>query len=278
MAQDTIINSMPDTLKISTDTTIGVKSKTAGKSALEAKVDYLSSDSISFEIKKQLVHLYTNAEIAYQDISLKSAYLEIDFKKSIAFATGVTDTTGKEIGPPIFKQADQTYRSKELHYNYKTKKGLINQVITKEDEGYLHGTTVKKMANGEMDVKQGKYTTCSLDDPHFELKFSKAKVIPGKKIVTGPAYMVIEGVPLPVGLPFGMFPNKKGRSSGILIPTYGESQTRGFYLENGGYYWGINDYMDLKLTGDIYSRGSWALKPNLNYKKRYKYNGSLWKK
>ena len=275
MAQDTIINSMPDTLKISTDTTIGVKSKTAGKSALEAKVDYLSSDSISFEIKKQLVHLYTNAEIAYQDISLKSAYLEIDFKKSIAFATGVTDTTGKEIGPPIFKQANQTYRSKELHYNYKTKKGLINQVITKEDEGYLHGTTVKKMANGEMDVKQGKYTTCSLDDPHFELKFSKAKVIPGKKIVTGPAYMVIEGVPLPVGLPFGMFPNKKGRSSGILIPTYGESQTRGFYLENGGYYWGINDYMDLKLTGDIYSRGSWALKPNLNYKKRYKYNGSF---
>jgi len=274
-AQDTLITKMPDTLKISSDTAIGSKAKTKGKSAIDAKVDYKASDSISFEIRKQIVHLYKNAEIAYEDIGLQSAYLEIDFKKSLAYAKGVNDSTGKETGTPVFKQGDQTYRSKELHYNYKTKKGLISHVITKEGDGYLHGTTVKKMGNGEMDIKQGKYTTCSLDNPHFEIRYTKAKVIPGNKIVTGPAYMVIEGVPLPIGFPFGMFPNKKGQSSGILIPTYGESTTRGFYLENGGYYWGINDYMDLKLTGDIYSHGSWALKPNFNYKVRYKYSGSF---
>lgn len=274
-AQDTAIYSLPDTLKISADTIIGSKTSAGEKSAIDAKVDYKAIDSIAFDIPKQIVHLYTNAEIAYEDVGLKSAYLEIDFKKSIAFAKGVNDTTGKEKGTPVFKQGDKTYRSKELRYNYKTKKGLINQVITKEDDGYLHGTTVKKLGNGEMDVKQGKYTTCDLDDPHFELKFSKAKVIPGNKIVTGPAYIVIEDVPLPIGLPFGLFPNKKGRSSGILIPSYGESATRGFFLENGGYYWGISDYMDLKLTGDIYSRGSWVLKPNINYKVRYKYSGAF---
>jgi hypothetical protein len=274
-AQDTVINNLPDTLRISADTLIDTKSNNEGKSAIKAKVDYKSSDSISFEIRKQLVHLYTNAEIAYEDIGLKSAYLEIDFKKSLAFAKGVNDTAGKEIGTPVFKQGDQTYRSKSLHYNYKTKKGLISQVITKEDEGYLHGTTVKRMSDGEMDVRQGKYTTCNLDEPHFELKFSKAKVIPGNKIVTGPAYIVIEGVPLPIGLPFGMFPNKKGRSSGIKIPIYGESATRGFYLQDGGYYWGINNYMDLLLLGDIYSRGSWALKPIFNYKVRYRYAGAF---
>jgi hypothetical protein len=274
-AQDTVIRSVPDSITVIADTMIGSKPTSSAKSAINSKVDYKASDSIAFDIKKQIVHLYKDAEIAYEDIGLKSAYLEIDFKKSLAFAKGVNDTTGKEIGTPVFKQGDQSYRSKELHYNYKTKKGLINHVITKQDDGYLHGTTVKKMANGEMDVKQGKYTTCSLDDPHFELKFSKAKVIPGNKIVTGPAYIVIENVPLPIGLPFGMFPNKKGRSSGIMIPTYGESATRGFYLENGGYYWGINDHMDLKMTGDIYSHGSWALKPNFDYKVRYKYSGSL---
>jgi len=275
LAQDTLTAKVTDTLKISVDTVTGHKPGNKAKSAIDAKVDYKSSDSISFEIKRQIVHLYTNAEIAYEDIGLKAAYLEIDFKKSLAFAKGVNDSTGKETGTPVFKQGDQSYRSKELHYNYKTKKGLISHVITKEGDGYLHGTTVKKMGNGEMDIKQGKYTTCSLDQPHFEIRYTKAKVIPGNKIVTGPAYMVIEGVPLPIGFPFGMFPNKKGQSSGILIPTYGESQTRGFYLENGGYYWGINDYMDLKLTGDIYSRGSWALKPNFNYKVRYKYSGSF---
>ena len=282
MAQDTIAPATPDTLII-----IGADSISGGdsiknaakpgksKSAIDAKVDYKSADSISFNIREQKVYLYKKAEIAYDDIELKAARVEIDFKKSIVSAKGVNDTTGKETGSPEFKQGSQTFRSKTINYNYKSRKGLISNVITKEGEGYLHGTTVKKMKNGEMDIQNGSYTTCSLDEPHFEIKFTRAKVIPGNKIITGPAYMAIESVPLPIGLPFGMFPNKKGQSSGIIIPTYGEAATRGFYLENGGYYWGISDYMDLKLVGDIYSRGSWALKPTYNYRKRYRYNGSF---
>lgn len=265
----------PDTLIISTDSISGKVIPGKSRSAIDAKVDYKAVDSISFNIREQKVFLYNKAVIDYEDIQLKAARVEINFKKSIVSAKGVNDTTGKEIGTPEFKQASQTFRSKTINYNYKSRKGLISNVITKEGEGYLHGTTVKKLSNGEMDIKNGSYTTCSLDEPHFEIKFTRAKVIPGNKIITGPAYMAIESVPLPVGLPFGMFPNKKGQSSGILIPTYGEAATRGFYLENGGYYWGISDYMDLKLVGDVYSRGSWALKPTFNYRKRYRYNGSF---
>lgn len=273
MAQDTIVPATPDTLIISSDSIINATKTGKSKSAIDAKVDYKSVDSISFNFREQKVYLYNKAEIAYEDIGLKAARVEIDFKKNIVSAKGTNDTTGKEIGTPEFKQGSETFRSKTINYNYKSRKGLIYSVITKEGEGYIHGSTVKKMSNGEMDIKNGSYTTCSLDDPHFEIKFTKAKVIPGNKIITGPAYMSIEGVPLPIGLPFGMFPNKKGQSSGIVIPTYGEAATRGFYLENGGYYFGISDYMNLKLVGDIFSRGSWALKPVFTYKKRYRYSG-----
>lgn len=275
MAQDTIAAATPDTLIISADSIARTSKAGKSKSAIDAKVDYKSVDSIAFNLREQKVYLYNKAEIAYEDIGLKAARVEIDFKKNIISAKGISDSTGKEIGTPEFKQASQTFRSKTINYNYKSRKGLIYSVITKEGEGYLHGATVKKMNNGVMDIKNGSYTTCSLDEPHFEIRYTRAKVIPGNKIITGPAYMSIEGVPLPIGLPFGMFPNKKGQSSGIIIPTYGEASTRGFYLENGGYYWGISDYMDLKLVGDIYSRGSWALKPTFNYKKRYRYNGSF---
>ena len=273
MAQDTIVPATPDTLKVSADSISKITKTVKSKSAIDAKVDYKSVDSISFDLHNQKVYLYNKAEIAYEDIGLKAARVEIDFKKNIVSAKGINDTTGKEVGTPEFKQGSETFRSKTINYNYKSRKGLIYSVITKEGEGYIHGSTVKKMNNGEMDIKNGSYTTCSLDNPHFEIKFTKAKVIPGNKIITGPAYMSIEGVPLPIGLPFGMFPNKKGQSSGIVIPTYGEAATRGFYLENGGYYFGISDYMNLKLVGDIYSRGSWALKPAFTYKKRYRYSG-----
>ncbi|MEZ5196094.1 MAG: putative LPS assembly protein LptD [Bacteroidales bacterium] len=162
-----------------------------------------------------------------------------------------------------------------MKYNYDTKKGLVQKVITEDSEGYLHGGTVKKMPNNETNVLNGQYTTCDLEDPHFAFRFKKAKVIPENKIVTGPAYFVIEGVPTPLAIPFGLFPNKKGQRSGIIIPSYGESTQRGFYFENGGYYFAINDYLDFKLVGDVYTLGSWAVKPSLNYRKRYKYSGYL---
>ncbi len=248
--------------------------KTTKKNNLKSKVEYSSKDSLRFDIKDQKVYLFREAEIKYQDIDLKSGYVEIDFAKKTMDATFIKDSAGKEIQVPDFAQGSQKFKSKVITYNYDTKRGYIQNVFTKQDEGYLHGTIVKKMENDITYLKDGWYTTCDReDDPHYEFKFGKAKVIPGKEIITGPAYLMIAGVPVPLGVPFGFFPSKVGRRSGILVPTYGESNDRGFYLENGGYYWAMNKYLDLFLVGDIYSRGSWAIKPVLSYNYRYHYNG-----
>ncbi len=262
---------------IAKDTT-GIKAKAASekKAALKAKVSYSSLDSLRFEIKEQKVFLYNKAVISYEDINLKADFVEINFAKHMFHAKGVPDTTGKDTGEPEFKEGDQTFQSKSMSYNYNTKKGYIKTVFTKQDEGYLHGTVVKKMENNITYIKDGSYTTCERrEDPHFEFRFAKGKVIPGKRVITGPAYMEIAGVPTPLAIPFGYFPNRSGRRSGILIPTYGESANRGFFFINGGYYWGISDYMDLYLKGDIYTRGSWAVKPTFNYANRYHYRGSV---
>lgn len=212
----------------------------------------------------------------YQDIILKADSVEIDFPNHTFYATGVPDSTGKNQGSPEFSQAGQTFKSKIIRYNYDTKKGYIQIVFTKQDEGYLHGKTVKKMENDITYIKDGSYTTCDLqEDPHYEFRFNRGKVIPNKRVITGPAYMVIAGVPTPLAIPFGYFPNRQGRRSGILIPTYGESNNRGFFFTDGGYYWGVSDYMDVYLKGDIYTRGSWGLKPVLNYNNRYHYHGTF---
>jgi len=246
------------------------------KSSLEDIVEYKAEDSLRFEIRKQRMFLFDQAEIAYTDIKLDANYIEIDFPENMIYAHGSTDSTGKEIGLPEFTQGDMTFKSRMMNYNYKTKKGYIRRVFTQQDEGYLHGDVVKKMADDITYIKSGSYTTCSNEDhPHFEFRFNKAKVIPNSKVITGSAYLVIADVPTPLIIPFGYFPNKTGRRSGIIIPSYGESANRGFFLENGGYYWAINDYMDLTILGDVYSRGSWAIKPSFNYVKRYKYSGNL---
>jgi lipopolysaccharide assembly outer membrane protein LptD (OstA) len=253
-----------------------VRKKLVKKNRLDAKVDYSARDSIRFEIKGQKVFLYQDGIIKYTDISLKAAYVEIDFPKNLVYATGVKDSTGKLIGTPDFQQGGQNFKSKAINYNYTTKRGFINTVFTKQDEGYLHGTIVKKMENNVTYMKSGSYTTCDNEEnPHFAFKFSKGKVIPGKRVITGPAYMDIAGVPTPLLIPFGFFPNKSGQRSGIIIPTYGESPNRGFYFENFGYYWAASQYMDLTVLADIYTHGSWAIKPSLRYNKRYHYNGSF---
>lgn len=253
------------------------KTDTLKKSAnaITSPVEYSATDSISFDLKSRKVYMYKDAEIDYENINLKAAHVQINFPKNIIDATGTQDTTGKLIGKPEFTEGAQTYRSKEMRYNYKTEKGRIKKVITDQGEGKLHGEVIKKMPDKTINVKRGSYTTCNLDDPHFEIKYTKAKVLPKDKIISGPAYLVIEDVPIPLFLPFGFFPNKEGQQSGILVPSYGESNDRGFFFEDGGYYWGINDYMDLELRGDIYTRGSWALEPRFRYKKRYAYNGSI---
>ncbi len=276
-AQDTIGQRKQDSLSsVSKSQDDSLKTQPKSKPKLEAKVDYASKDSLRFDLKSQRVYLFQDADIKYKDISLKAAYVEIDFPKNHVFAEGVPDSTGKDQGVPEFTEGSQTFKSKKINYNYTTKRGYINTVITKQDEGYLHGSIVKKMENDVTYIKDGSYTTCDLEEhPHFAFRFNKAKVIPGKKVITGPAYMEIAGVPTPLLIPFGFFPNRTGQRSGILLPTYGESNNRGFFFENMGYYWAINQYMDLKIQGDIYTRGSWAIKPTFTYNHRYHYNGLI---
>ncbi len=262
-----------DTLKIKlADTTKANKPHTV----LENKVERHASDSIIQDIKAKKAYLYGNAVVTYGDITLKAAYIEFNFKTNTVYATGLPDSTGKIIGNPVFTEGKDTFKAKVIRYNFDTKKGIIKSVNTEDNQGFVHGTKVKKEPDNSVNIKSGYYTTCNLTDhPHYEFRFNKARVIPNNKIVTGPVYLEIEGVPTPIALPFGFFPNNAQKQSGLVIPTYGESPTRGFYLEGGGYYWHINDYFDVKLTGDIYTRGSWKISPQLRYKKRYKYSGNF---
>ncbi len=266
---DTILPAVPDSLAADT-------LRPGSKDALEARVDYVARDSTRFGMANKKVFLYGQAVITYKDIKLEADYIEIDFGKNEVYATGVRDSTGKEIGSPIFTQAGQSFKSKTIRYNYKTEKGLIKKVFTEDGTGYLHGESVKKMEDGAINFAGGSYTTCNDEDhPHFEFRYNKSKVIPEKRIVTGPAYLTIEGVPTPLMIPFGWFPNKQGQRSGIIIPTFGEVAALGFSFEGGGYYLYINDRMDFKITGDIYTGGSWAIRPSFRYKKRYKYTGNI---
>ncbi len=255
--------------------TLEPERQTGSAVILDARVDYAAKDSIIFDIRNQMVHLYGDADLQYGDIYLKAAYVNIDFSKKELFAVGMPDSIGEITGSPVFEEGGQSFESKELRYNFETKKGFTRQVITEEADGYMHGDVVKMMDDQVIHVSSGKYTTCDNPDPHFHISFRRAKVIPQDKIVSSLAYLTIAGVRTPLFVPFGFFPNTQEQSSGILIPSYGETNNRGFYLENGGFYWGISDYIDLSLRGDIYSRGSWAARLGSNYRKRYKYSGSL---
>jgi hypothetical protein len=268
-AQDTIVKT--DSTQSKNDTITNESSAYA----LSSKVEYKAQDSIRFDVLNQKVYLYGKAEINYEDITLTADYVEITFNINQLFAKGMPDSTGKIQGKPVFNQGDQNFTSSTLTYNFKTKKGLITNIITNEGDSYIHGNLVKKLPDNSINIRNGQYTTCSNEHPHYALKFAKARVIPDDKIVSGPAYLEIEDVPTPLAIPFGFFPNKKGQLSGILVPSYGESANRGFFLENGGYYMGLGQHFDLALRGDIYSHGSWAAKAASNYNVRYKYSGNV---
>lgn len=283
---DTIPLQERDTLQLSVDSLAAFRPvkdtltqdslpMTKKKSTLKEKVSYQAEDSIHFDFKSQKVYMYSNAAIHYGQIDLEADYVEIDFEKKEVFASGVPDSTGKTRGRPVFHEGSSDFESETMTYNFDSKKGIIHNVITKEGEGYLHGETVKKQTDNTTFIKKGSYTTCNLEHPHYEIRFTRSKVIPNNKIVTGPAMLYIEDVALPLIVPFGLFPNSTGQHSGILIPSYGESNNQGFFLEGLGYYFGISDYFDLEVRGDIYSRGSWAIKPNLRYNNRYHYSGRL---
>ena len=246
------------------------------ESAIETQVICSAADSSYRDMNQKKIFYYGQAEAKYDDIVLKADYLEFDLETNTCTAHGMPDSTGKIQGRPVFTQGETTFDAMEMRYNFRTKKGIITKVWTEESGGYLHGERVKRMDDNSIHIRKGGYTTCDLKDhPHYQFKFTKAKVIPDDKIVTGPIYMTIADIPLPLALPFAMIPNTKGKKSGLVLPTYGESANRGFYLENGGYYWAINDNYDLQILGDIYTRGSWGIKPTFRYNKRYKFNGNL---
>jgi hypothetical protein len=234
-----------------------------------------AEDSIVQDLAHKKVYLWGNAEVTYGDINLKAGYIRVNFGNNTVFAKGIKDSTGKIVEKPVFKQGGESFESDSLVYNFTTKKGIVHGVRTQEQQGFLHGKLIKRMPDNSINIKGGYFTTCNLPHPHYAFKFNKARVIPNKLIVTGPVYMEIEGVPLPLALPFGIFPNNPKRQSGFIMPTYGESANRGFYLEGGGYFWAINDYLTFKITGDIYTGGSWRIAPVFNYRKRYKYSGAL---
>lgn len=271
LINDSLDNDISDTLLQNTTEPKVKKSK----NAVDAQVAYTSDDSTVINLFEHKIYLYGNAQVNYKEIELKANYIEINFDNNTIFAKGLPDSSGNIQGIPHFKESEDEFDSKEMTYNFKTKKGIIKDVRTKQDEGYLLSDKTKKMANNIICLQDGKYTTCDKEHPDYYIKLKKAKVIPDDKIVSGPAYLVIEDIPLPLALPFGFFPNKKGHSSGVVIPEYGEEVNRGFFLRNGGYYFAINDYVDAKLTGDIYSLGSWGGHLLSNYKKRYKFYGNL---
>jgi hypothetical protein len=246
------------------------------KKMLEAEVKYTAEDSFRIVISEQKIYLYRNAKVEYQNINLESNYIEFDMDKSTVKATGMKDSAGVIQGKPVFTQASEKFDSDTLMYNFKSKKGIIKYIVTKQGDGYLHSKLTKRLSDGEIHVRSGKYTTCDAEHPHFYIGLTKAIAIPDDKIISGPAYLVMEDIPLPLALPFGFFPNTTKRASGIIIPKYGEEKTRGFYLRDGGLYLAINDYLDLTVMGTLYSRGTWGVSANAGYRKRYKYNGSFY--
>ena len=245
------------------------------KSAIDATITYLATDSIVlFSTGKG--YLYGSGVVTYKNIELQAEYIEMDMDSSQVYASGVIDSAGVLVGNPVFKEGNDTYESHKIRYNFETKKGFINRVITQQGEGFVVSELTKKTADNMLFMKDGRYTTCdNHDHPHFYLNLTRAKVKPKSYIVTGPAYLVVADVPLPIALPFGYFPFTESYSSGLIMPSYGDELTRGFFLRDGGYYFALSDYFDFALTGDIYTKGSWALKGASSYVKRYRYRGNF---
>ena len=261
--------------QITTDSLVFSTDTIRSDNALEEQVVSYAEDSIDYDLINKKVHLYHNAKVTYGGVVLTAAYIELDSDENTVYATWLKDSVGSVYGLPVFQEYGKSFTADAITYNFKSKKGLIKEVITKEGEGYVLGEKVKKQDDDVIHTHSGRYTTCDAKEPHFAIRAKKIITIPGEKIITGPANLEIASIPTPLFIPFGFFPNQQKQSSGIIFPTYGESANKGFFLRNGGYYFAINDYMDLSLRGDIYTKGSWKLGAASNYKKRYKYNGNF---
>ncbi|MGZ5242736.1 MAG: putative LPS assembly protein LptD, partial [Bacteroidia bacterium] len=289
-AKDTVIKTNNSAKSASPQDTIARKDTTVkfadtlnipvSKSALTAQVKYKAKDSIIYDIETKKVYLYGTAHIEYQDIVLDADFITIDWNTNEISASGRVDSTGKIAGKPKFKEGEQEFKTDSIKYNFKTKRGRISSLRTQEgQEGYIHTNVAKTVKNEEgQDVifaKDAKYTTCELDDPHFYIQTNKLKLIPKDKIITGPALIFVEKIPVPLVLPFGFFPANSRKTSGIIIPSVGNSGTRGFVLRDGGFYYGGSEYFDPALIGDIYTGGSYRASVQSKYAKRYRFDGDL---
>ncbi len=246
------------------------------KSGIDSPVEYSAKDSLTYTAATSQAKLYGDSKVKYQNMDLASEKIFMSLDSNIVHAEGRLDSTTQEtIGSPVFKMGSDEYQTGPMSFNFKSKKGLIKDVYTQQDDGFLTSELSKRGPEGEMYIQHGRYTTC--DDPHpdFYLAMSRAKVRPGKDVVFGPTYLVVADVPLPLAVPYGFFPFTKSYSSGLIMPTYGDESNKGFYLRDGGYYFAISDKMDLKLLGEIYTKGSWGVTATSNYRKRYRYNGSF---
>ena len=247
------------------------------KHGIDSPVEFSANDSLLYQAGNGMAFLYGDSHVKYQNMDLKSEKIYLSLDSSLVHATGGRDTTTNQLfGNPVFQMGSDTYESDTMAFNFKTKKGFIQQVYTEQQEGYLSSQLSKRGANGELYLQHGKYTTCDEPHPDFYVALSRAKVRPGKDVVFGPAYLVVCDVPLPLAIPYGFFPFTKSYSSGFIMPTYGDETERGFYLRDGGYYFAINDKMDLKLIGEIYTKGSWGISGASNYRRRYRYSGSVY--
>ena len=264
-----------DSLFVQKQDSLNLK-KNKKRTVLDARIDYSAEDSLTFFLDNKDVFLYNKAKIDYDKMKLESGFITVNFDTKTLFAEGVKDSTDTIVQAPIFKEGNAEYKSKELKYNFDTKQGIISNVFTKESDGYLHGEKVKKKDDRTMYISSGMFTTCDNEEhPHFGISFSKAKAITDDKIVTGPAWFSLMEIPLPLGIPFAYFPFTDGKKSGFLMPSYGNAANRGYYLRNIGWYFAINDYIDLALRGDIYTNLSYAVNISSSYFKRYKYRGSI---
>jgi hypothetical protein len=269
-----------DTLVIKNDSvaadTVLMKVRKPSAGAIDSKISYKAAELIKRDLINKRFILIKNAVINYGDLEIKADSMVINMNTNLLFAAGRRDTTGKINGKPAFKQGSNSFESDELTYNFKTRKALIKNIITKQDAGLLHSAFTKLLEDRTSNISRSTYSTCDADTPHFYINLPKARIYPGKKIISGPGNLVLEGVPLPLAIPFAFIPiQTKRAASGLIIPRYGEERVRGFSLTDGGYYFAVNDYFDLMLKGSVYANGSWLGTAQSDYKRLYRYSGNF---
>ena len=268
-----------DTAKADTAKADTVKVDTLKRKAgIDSPVEYTAEDSMIYDAHSGLAFLYGRAQVNYLNMQLTAAKIAMNMDSSLVHAEARPDSTaeGGLAERPIYRQGNDEYDSERMSFNFKTKKGFIHNVKTQQGDGYMVSEKSKRTADGTLYLEHARYTTCDAKHPHFYLALSRAKVRPGKETVFGPAHLVVEDVPLPLAIPYGFFPFNKKYSSGFIMPSYGDETSRGFYLRDGGYYLALSDYMDLKLLGEIYTKGSWGVSAETNYNKRYRYRGNVY--